>query len=52
MPSGEVVDPPHSLKPIEECALDEGLQIEGDLPEKVVSYEGVFYNYFSLGVTY
>ncbi|XP_031255213.1 diacylglycerol kinase 7-like isoform X2 [Pistacia vera] len=50
MPSGEVVDPPHSLKPIEECALDEGLQIEGDLPEKVVSYEGVFYNYFSLGM--
>ena len=23
MPAGEVVDPPHSLKPTEECALDE-----------------------------
>ncbi|XP_044464858.1 diacylglycerol kinase 7-like [Mangifera indica] len=50
MPVGVVVDPPHSLKPADECALDEGLQIEGDLPEKVVSYEGVFYNYFSLGM--
>ncbi|KDO62404.1 hypothetical protein CISIN_1g0105072mg, partial [Citrus sinensis] len=45
MPSGEVVDPPHSLKPTEDCALD---QIEGALPEKVNCYEGVFYNYFSI----
>lgn len=50
MPSGAVVDPPHSLELTEECALDEGLQVEGDLPEKVVSYKGVLYNYFSLGM--
>ncbi|ESR66696.1 hypothetical protein CICLE_v10008147mg [Citrus x clementina] len=50
MPSGEVVDPPHSLKPTEDCALDQGLQIEGALPEKVNCYEGVFYNYFSIGM--
>lgn len=28
----------------------QGLQVEGDLPEKVVGYKGVFYNYFSLGM--
>ncbi|KAJ4709397.1 diacylglycerol kinase [Melia azedarach] len=50
MPSGEVVDPPHSLKATEDCALDQGLQIEGELPEKVNCYEGVFYNYFSIGM--
>ncbi|KAL5548975.1 hypothetical protein UlMin_004206 [Ulmus minor] len=50
MPSGEVVDPPHSLKPTEECDLDEGLEIEGELPEKKTCYEGVFYNYFSIGM--
>ncbi|KAF9662673.1 hypothetical protein SADUNF_Sadunf18G0078800 [Salix dunnii] len=50
MPSGEVVDPPHSLKPTDECSLDQGLTIEGDLPEKVNCYEGVFYNYFSIGM--
>ncbi|TXG60946.1 hypothetical protein EZV62_012309 [Acer yangbiense] len=50
VPSGEVVDPPHSLKPTEECSLDQGLATEGELPEKVNSYEGVFYNYFSIGM--
>lgn len=50
MPGGEVVDPPPSLKPTEECALDEGLEVEGELPEKVTCYEGVFYNYFSIGM--
>uniref|UniRef100_A0A2K2A3S1 Diacylglycerol kinase accessory domain-containing protein n=1 Tax=Populus trichocarpa TaxID=3694 RepID=A0A2K2A3S1_POPTR len=50
MPSGKVVDPPHSLKPTEECSLDQGLKIEGELPEKVNCYEGVFYNYFSIGM--
>ncbi|KAL4654540.1 hypothetical protein ACB092_01G386800 [Castanea dentata] len=50
MPNGEVVDPPYSLKHTEECSLDEGLEVEGALPEKVTSYEGVFYNYFSIGM--
>lgn len=53
MPSGEVVDPPYSLKPtIEETALDQALDADGDgdLPPKAKSYEGVFYNYFSIGL--
>lgn len=49
MPSGEVVDPPYSLKPSEETALDQALDAEGDVPPKAKSYEGVFYNYFSIG---
>ncbi|KAL6973710.1 Diacylglycerol kinase 4 [Sarracenia purpurea var. burkii] len=27
-----------------------GLEIEGEFPEKVSYYEGVFYNYFSIGM--
>jgi len=51
MPSGEVVDPPYSLKPtIEETALDQALDADGDVPPKAKSYEGVFYNYFSIGM--
>ncbi|KAH7545241.1 hypothetical protein FEM48_Zijuj01G0072700 [Ziziphus jujuba var. spinosa] len=54
MPTGEIVEPPHSLKHIEECALDEvvdlGLEVEGKLADKVSCYEGVFYNYFSIGM--
>ncbi|KAE8056796.1 hypothetical protein FH972_013535 [Carpinus fangiana] len=50
MPAGEVVDPPHSLKLTEESALDEGLEVERQLPEKATCYEGVFYNYFSIGM--
>ncbi|KAG6739777.1 hypothetical protein POTOM_057392 [Populus tomentosa] len=51
VPKGEVVDPPHSLKSTDECSLDQGLTIEGELPEKVKCYEGVFYNYFSIGMS-
>ncbi|XP_021277211.1 diacylglycerol kinase 4 isoform X2 [Herrania umbratica] len=50
MPGGEVVDPPHSLKATEECSLDQTLEIDGDVPDKVNYYEGVFYNYFSIGM--
>lgn len=50
MPYGELVDPPHSLRPTGECSLDQGLDIAGELPEKVNCYEGVFYNYFSVGM--
>ncbi|XWS73187.1 hypothetical protein CRYUN_Cryun02cG0104600 [Craigia yunnanensis] len=50
MPGGEVVDPPHSLKVTEEYQLDQTLEIEGDVPDKVNCYEGVFYNYFSIGM--
>ncbi|CAK9139087.1 unnamed protein product [Ilex paraguariensis] len=50
MPAGEKMETPHSLKPTEEVSLDQGLEIEGELPEKVCCYDGVFYNYFSIGM--
>ncbi|TYI16780.1 hypothetical protein ES332_A08G277900v1 [Gossypium tomentosum] len=50
MPGGEVVDPPHSLKTTEVCDVDQNLKIEGRVPDKVNCYEGVFYNYFSIGM--
>lgn len=30
--------------------VTQGLEVEGELPEKVTCYEGVFYNYFSIGM--
>ncbi|KAI9125477.1 hypothetical protein K1719_002895 [Acacia pycnantha] len=50
MPDGSVMKAPYSLKPAEESTLDEGLEVEGKLPEKVKCHEGVFYNYFSIGM--
>ncbi|KAK2976407.1 hypothetical protein RJ640_030392 [Escallonia rubra] len=50
MPAGKELDAPYSLKPAEECSLDQGLEVEGELPEKVSCYEGVFYNYYSVGM--
>ncbi|KAL9326016.1 hypothetical protein ACSQ67_006661 [Phaseolus vulgaris] len=50
MPEGTSVKLPHCLKPAEEFTLDQGFEIEGELPEKVASYEGVYYNYFSIGM--
>ncbi|CAN0911234.1 Diacylglycerol kinase 3 [Linum grandiflorum] len=50
MAEGQVVDAPHSLKATEECHLDQGLEVEGQMPEKMACYEGVFYNYFSIGM--
>ncbi|XP_057749151.1 diacylglycerol kinase 7-like [Arachis stenosperma] len=50
MPDGTPMDPPHSLKHTEDFTIDQGMEIEGELPEKMTSYEGVFYNYFSIGM--
>ncbi|KAG6589732.1 Diacylglycerol kinase 7, partial [Cucurbita argyrosperma subsp. sororia] len=51
VPAGEKVEPPHSLKLTEESDLNEAkLDEKGDLPTKLASYEGVFYNYFSIGM--
>ncbi|KAK6942397.1 Diacylglycerol kinase, accessory domain [Dillenia turbinata] len=65
MPGEEDIEPPYSLKPAEHCALDpvgymklywssygllQGLAVEEQQPEKVTCYEGVFYNYFSIGM--
>ncbi|PKI59867.1 hypothetical protein CRG98_019749, partial [Punica granatum] len=48
MPFGEKIEPPYSLKPTEDCCLDEGLEIEGQRPEKASCFRGVFYNYYSI----
>ncbi|GFP89722.1 diacylglycerol kinase 4 [Phtheirospermum japonicum] len=50
MPAGEELDVPHSLRPTEETPLDQELEVEGQPPEKVSCYQGVFYNYFSIGM--
>ncbi|CAL1415063.1 unnamed protein product [Linum trigynum] len=50
MSEGQVVDAPYSLKATEDCQLDQDLEVEGLLAEKMACYEGVFYNYFSIGM--
>ncbi|KAJ4950577.1 hypothetical protein NE237_027409 [Protea cynaroides] len=50
MPFGENIELPYSLKYTEECSLDQDLVVEGELPEKSSCFEGVFYNYFSIGM--
>ncbi|XP_023746876.1 diacylglycerol kinase 4 [Lactuca sativa] len=50
MPAGEELDTPHALKKTEVVHLDQDLDIDGELPEKVSCYQGVFYNYFSIGM--
>ncbi|KAL3535320.1 hypothetical protein ACH5RR_003781 [Cinchona calisaya] len=50
MPAGEALEAPYSLKPCEETSLDEGLEVGGELPEKLSWHQGVFYNYFSIGM--
>ncbi|GMI92872.1 diacylglycerol kinase 4 [Hibiscus trionum] len=50
MPGGEVDDPPHSLHATEVCCLEKTLEVDEDVPDEVNGYEGVFYNYFSIGM--
>lgn len=50
MPASAKVEPPYALKLTEDCTLDQGLKIDDDMPEKVKCYDGVFYNYFSMGM--
>ncbi|XP_043710756.1 diacylglycerol kinase 7-like [Telopea speciosissima] len=49
-PAGENIELPYSLKYTEECPLDQDLVVDGELPEKSACFEGVFYNYFSIGM--
>ncbi|XP_010913616.2 diacylglycerol kinase 4 isoform X3 [Elaeis guineensis] len=50
MPEGEVIEPPHSLRYLGESTYTQDGDIEGEVPEKVSCLEGVFYNYFSIGM--
>uniref|UniRef100_A0A7N0ZYA6 Diacylglycerol kinase n=1 Tax=Kalanchoe fedtschenkoi TaxID=63787 RepID=A0A7N0ZYA6_KALFE len=49
-PGGAKIETPYSLKLTEDCNFDQGLDMDGDMPEKVNCYDGVFYNYFSIGM--
>ncbi|KAL3331774.1 hypothetical protein AABB24_032407 [Solanum stoloniferum] len=50
MPAGEAMETPYSLKTSDCASLDQELEIDGELPEKSSYYQGVFYNYFSIGM--
>ncbi|XP_006343548.1 diacylglycerol kinase 7-like [Solanum tuberosum] len=50
MPAGEAMKTPYSLKTSDCASLDQELEIDGELPEKSSYYQGVFYNYFSIGM--
>nr|CAD1827874.1 unnamed protein product [Ananas comosus var. bracteatus] len=50
MPEGETVELPHSLSHMDCFDFSQDFDIEGELPEKVSCYEGIFYNYFSIGM--
>ncbi|GJU59690.1 ATP-NAD kinase-like domain-containing protein [Tanacetum coccineum] len=50
MPAGKDLDTPYSLKRSEEVVLDQELKVDGLLPDKVSCCQGVFYNYFIIGM--
>ncbi|KAF5198253.1 Diacylglycerol kinase [Thalictrum thalictroides] len=50
MPSGENIELPHSLRHLEECTLAQDMDADAALPEKSTCFEGVFYNYYSIGM--
>ncbi|KAK3123109.1 hypothetical protein QOZ80_8AG0624060 [Eleusine coracana subsp. coracana] len=46
----EELDLPHSLRHLGECTFYDDGTAEGELPETVSCFDGVFYNYFSIGM--
>ncbi|CAN4084297.1 unnamed protein product [Withania somnifera] len=50
MPAVEAMETPYSLKSSDYAPLDQELEIDGELPQKSSYYQGVFYNYFSIGM--
>ncbi|KAF0899828.1 hypothetical protein E2562_024861, partial [Oryza meyeriana var. granulata] len=46
----EELDLPHSLRNLGECTFYDDGTAEGELPETVSCFDGVFYNYFSIGM--
>ncbi|OAY79843.1 Diacylglycerol kinase 7, partial [Ananas comosus] len=50
MPGGELVERPYSLSPTEQFDSTQVMDISGEMPEKSSCYEGVFYNYLSIGM--
>ncbi|XP_078443416.1 diacylglycerol kinase 7 [Wolffia australiana] len=47
---GEKMQLPHSLRYSEESTISLEDNFDGELPDKVSSFDGVFYNYFSIGM--
>lgn len=53
MPEGEALELPHSLKHLDGGTYSHVLNdinIEGEVPDKISCFGGVFYNYFSIGM--
>ncbi|PKU70328.1 diacylglycerol kinase 7 isoform X2 [Dendrobium catenatum] len=50
MPEVEKLELPHSLRHREQPNFSQEFDIDGNLPDKVSCFEGVFYNYFSIGM--
>ncbi|KAG9456020.1 hypothetical protein H6P81_000528 [Aristolochia fimbriata] len=50
MPSEEKLELPYSLKRTDSSLFYQDGDIEGDWPDKATCFEGVFYNYFSIGM--
>ncbi|XP_020578379.1 diacylglycerol kinase 3-like [Phalaenopsis equestris] len=50
MPEAEKIELPHSLKHREQPNFSQEFDIGGNFPERVSCFEGVFYNYFSIGM--
>ncbi|XP_008662694.2 diacylglycerol kinase 4 [Zea mays] len=46
----EHLDLPHSLRRLGECTFYDDGTAKGELPETVYCFDGVFYNYFSIGM--
>lgn len=51
-PDGESIKLPYALRRMERCSFgqDQDVDIDGELPEKISCFEGVYYNYFSMGM--
>ncbi|GMI80649.1 diacylglycerol kinase 7 [Hibiscus trionum] len=50
MPASKAVDLPHTLKNIEVPEVEQNLEFDDEAPVNLKCYEGVFYNYFSIGM--
>ncbi|KAK9099953.1 hypothetical protein Scep_023383 [Stephania cephalantha] len=50
MPDVGKVELPYCLQPVKEQTLDQDLDVNEKIPQTLTCYEGVFYNYFSIGM--
>ncbi|GMI97556.1 diacylglycerol kinase 4 [Hibiscus trionum] len=50
MPASKAVDLPHTLKNIEVPEVEQNFEFDDEAPVNLKCYEGVFYNYFSIGM--